>query len=164
LSGPRLAETLRDGTRRLSAHYIRDKQQAIERHTMISFGSRPRSQTDAPARQRLLGGALRRQFQSIASQAVPDHMLDLLRQADARWFATKGHGVSFAGSTPASSSLTIAMTIVGTLIGLWVLYDLLYMASISPAVMIVAGFMALLAIVITGTVWLIEDERRDKIS
>ena len=52
------------------------------------------------------------------------------------------------------------MTIVGTLVVLWVLYDLLYMSTISPAVMIVAGFMALLAIVVTGTVWLIEDERR----
>jgi hypothetical protein len=122
---------------------------------MISFIS-TRSWTDAPDRQRLIGHALRSELQAVAAQAVPDHMIDLLHQADARWLAATGRDISFTGSAAPSSSLTVAMAIVGTAIGIWVLYDLVCMASSNPALIAITAFLALLAAIVTGTVWLIE--------
>jgi len=123
---------------------------------MISFVSAPHSLTDAPARQRHIGRALRRQYQSVASQSVPDQMLDLLRQADERWFAA-GREFIFKPSRVSTTSLTIAMAIIGTLIALWAAYAGLNLALVNPfALAGVAGVAGLIAIV-AGAVWLIED-------
>ena len=44
----------------------------------------PDEAADAQSRQRLIGKELRRWYETIVKEPVPDELLDLLRQADSR--------------------------------------------------------------------------------
>ena len=103
--------------------------------------------SDLPAHQRLIASALRSWYQSIAAQDVPEQMIELLRLAEAR-----------GRLVVRSSSLTTAMTLVGALVALFLLYDIAWLAVTRPALgAVIALIGAFVAIGVAG-VWLIEDE------
>ena len=114
--------------------------------------------SDVSARQCLIGGALKRQFDVIARQSVPDQMIDLLRRADARWLARAGREFQFTDSSMSVTSLTVAMAIVGTLIVLLAGYDVAAWVASEPKTIVAAAFFAALAATIVGAAWLIEDK------
>lgn len=114
--------------------------------------------SDAAARQRLIGGGLKHQFDVIARQSVPDHMIDLLRRADARWLARAGREIQFADSSMPATSVTVAMAIVGTLIVLLAGYDIAAWVASEPKTLVAAAFFAGLAATVVGAAWLIEDK------
>ena len=110
----------------------------------VSFNAARRR--DVLARQLQIGRALRRSYQAVAMQEIPAQMIELLRQADAR-----GRSLS-----PRSSSLSLAMSITAAFVALFLLYDFVALSFHQPGVAAVTGVLALLALIGSGTIWLIE--------
>lgn len=125
---------------------------------MLGFTSVSPVWVDVSARQRQIGRALRHQFETVATQAVPDQMLDLLRKADARFKAATGHDVHFSDGSTRLYSINIAIAIVGLLIVSWALYDVAILALAQPKLIIAAAFFAGLTATFAATAWLIEGE------
>lgn len=123
---------------------------------MFGFTSVSPAWIDVSARQGQIGRALRRQFEAVAAQAVPDQMLELLRKADAHFAAATGREVRFADGSTRLYSINIAMAIVGVFIVSWAVYDVALLAMSQPKVMVVAAFAAGLGAIFAGTVWLVE--------
>ena len=124
---------------------------------MLGFTSVSPVWIDVSARQRQIGRALRRQFETIVAQATPEHMLELLRNADARFTAATGREVQFAGASPTRlHSINIAMAIVGVPIVLWAFYDIAMMALSDPRMIVAVALPLGLATIFAGAVWLIE--------
>jgi hypothetical protein len=112
--------------------------------------------TDATVRQRQIGRALRHQFAPVASQSVPAPMIDLLRKADARWFATAGREFQFTGPATSISSIAVSMAIVGMAIMLWAIYDIAWLVLSDPKMVIAGAIISGLAATFAGAAWLIE--------
>ena len=111
---------------------------------------------DVSARQREIGRALKRQFETVASQSVPDQMIELLRRADQRWLARAGREIEFVAPTESTTSLLIATAIVGISIMLFAFYDVAYYAAAEPKMIAAGAFVTGLAATFAGAVWLIE--------
>jgi hypothetical protein len=111
---------------------------------------------DVCARQRQIGRTLKRQFDAVAGQSVPDQMLDLLRRADARWVAKAGREFEFHEAGVSTTSLTVALAITTTLIASLTLYDIAAYAVSAPKVVAAGAFIAGLAATFAGAAWLIE--------
>ena len=111
---------------------------------------------DVSARQREIGRALQRQYDTVARQAVPDQMIDLLRRADERWLARAGRQVEFAAPKASTTSLTVATAIVGISIMLFAFYDVAFYAAAEPRVIAAGAFFTGLVATFAGAVWLIE--------
>lgn len=127
---------------------------------MFGFTSVSPAWIDVSTRQNQIGRALRRQFEGVAAQAVPDQMLELLRKADARLAATLGHEITFSDGSTRLYSINVAIAIVGIVIVSWALFDVVTLAMSQPKIMAAAAFFTGLAATCVAAAWLVEDTER----
>jgi hypothetical protein len=134
---------------------------------MLGFRSASAAWVDVSARQRQLGRALRKQFEINgralrkqfeinAGQSVPEQMLELLRKADARFYAATGHEARFHDGSTRFYSINVAIAIVGIAIVSWALYDIAWLALSEPKILAAVAYLSALAATLGFTAWLVE--------
>lgn len=112
---------------------------------------------DTWSRLRSIGRRLQRQFDPVTEQALPEHLIELLRRIDAGQPSTPSSNQTQDPHT-STTSMTAALAITGTLIAALIFYDLLIYAMSEPKSALALTFAAGLTATLAGTAWLVEGE------